>query len=560
MGRVLPLVQRFTAAASPDHRQSLESAEDVHHGVTRSSSVRASAHPGPSSRPDGSGRVGARIAPLIGADPACVIAADSTTVNLFKTVSAALALRPDRRRIVTETRNFPTDNYIAEGVIRQCGGRHRSMPSSLPRRHGAHATTSRDGAVHDMAGLTRAAHDAGALVIWDLAHSAGVLPLDLAGCDVDFAVGCGYKFLNGGPGAPAPLCGGAPSWRVRACWRRPVRLRPASVTPPVISMVALDAALGLWDKVDLRDVHAKSQALTDFFIELVEARCGGHGLTLVSPRDAAGRGAQVSLSHPTAGYAIVSALIADGVIAALLLVGGDAAPRLAGGPVGPPSRPSLWTGALAPGGGASRRRAVASQPVAGMGAVRRDAAVRRRPAGHAHPDRAPDLASLPRHGAVHQRHPLQPSVLGPAGGQLQLRRHHHGGGAAVRPAAQPSVRSGRAAEPGPPDRLPHRLHRRRAADRRRRVRRRRRGCRHHAAGPDRLRRGDLLLRLRRHHHPSLPTGEHHELCRRRPVVRQPVHPAAGGAGGRHSKPMSARQAGPACCSWRFFRPVLRPSS
>ena len=288
-------------------------------------------------------RVGARIAPLIGADPACVVAADSTTVNLFKTVSAALALRPDRRRIVTETRNFPTDNYIAEGVIRQCGGRHElvhaadadaviaSLDADTAVLMLSHVNY-RDGAVHDMAGLTRAAHNAGALVIWDLAHSAGVLPLDLAGCDVDFAVGCGYKFLNGGPGAPAflyaaeshhggfaqPLSG----WFGHADpFGFDPHYRPAGDitqylcgTPPVISMVALEAALELLDKVDLRDVHAKSQALTDFFIELVEARCAGHGLTLVSPRDAARRGAQVSLSHPTAGYAIVSALIADGVI------------------------------------------------------------------------------------------------------------------------------------------------------------------------------------------------------------------------------------------------------
>ena len=288
-------------------------------------------------------RVGARIAPLIGADPACVVAADSTTVNLFKTVSAALALRPDRRRIVTETRNFPTDNYIAEGVIRQCGGRHELVHAAdadavidcldadtavLMLSH----VNYRDGAVHDMAGLTRVAHEAGALVIWDLAHSAGVLPLDLAGCDVDFAVGCGYKFLNGGPGAPAFLYAAE---RHHGGFAQPLsgwfghadpfgfdpHYRPAGDitqylcgTPPVISMVALEAALELWDKVDLRDVHAKSQALTDFFIELVEARCAGHGLTLVSPRDAARRSAQVSLSHPTAGYAIISALIADGVI------------------------------------------------------------------------------------------------------------------------------------------------------------------------------------------------------------------------------------------------------
>ena len=367
--------------ASPDHRQSLESA------LARDAEDRLAPHRDAFTLPDGviyldgnslgalprnvaarvastlegewghglirswneagwidlAARVGARIAPLIGADPACVVAADSTTVNLFKTVSAALALRPDRRRIVTETRNFPTDNYIAEGVIRQCGGRHELVHAAdadavidcldadtavLMLSH----VNYRDGAVHDMAGLTRVAHEAGALVIWDLAHSAGVLPLDLAGCDVDFAVGCGYKFLNGGPGAPAFLYAAE---RHHGGFAQPLsgwfghadpfgfdpHYRPAGDitqylcgTPPVISMVALEAALGLWDKVDLRDVHAKSQALTDFFIELVEARCAGHGLTLVSPRDAARRSAQVSLSHPTAGYAIISALIADGVI------------------------------------------------------------------------------------------------------------------------------------------------------------------------------------------------------------------------------------------------------
>ena len=288
-------------------------------------------------------RIGARIAPLIGAAPDCVIAADSTTVNLFKTLSAALALRPRRRRIVTETRNFPTDNYIAEGVIRQCGGRHELVHAADGAAVAAALDTDtavlmlshvnyRDGAVHDMAGLTRAAHDVGALVIWDLAHSAGVLPLDLAGCDVDFAVGCGYKFLNGGPGAPAFLYAAA---RHHGGFAQPLsgwfghadpfgfdpHYRPADGidqylcgTPPVISMIALEAALDVWETVDLRAVHAKAQALTDFFIELVESRCAGHGLTLVSPRDAARRGAQVSLSHPTAGYAIISALIADGVI------------------------------------------------------------------------------------------------------------------------------------------------------------------------------------------------------------------------------------------------------
>jgi kynureninase len=288
-------------------------------------------------------RIGAKIAPLIGAAPDNVIAADSTTVNLFKVLSAALALRPRRQKIITETRNFPTDNYIAEGVIRQTGGAHRLVHADgvtaiadlldddvavLMLTH----VNYRDGSVHDMAGLTRAAHDAGALVIWDLAHSAGVMPLDLAGCDVDFAVGCGYKFLNGGPGAPAflyvaprhlggdgqPLSG----WFGHADpFGFAPHYRPAGDitqylcgTPPVISIVALEAALDLWDGIDMRQIHAKARQLTGYFIDLVEARCGGHDLALISPRDAMRRGAQVAFTHPTGGHAIIAALIAEGVI------------------------------------------------------------------------------------------------------------------------------------------------------------------------------------------------------------------------------------------------------
>ena len=288
-------------------------------------------------------RIGAKIAPLIGAAPDNVIAADSTTVNLFKVLSAALALRPRRQKIITETRNFPTDNYIAEGVIRQTGGAHRLVHADgvtaiadlldddvavLMLTH----VNYRDGSVHDMAGLTRAAHDAGALVIWDLAHSAGVMPLELAGCDVDFAVGCGYKFLNGGPGAPAflyvaprhlggdgqPLSG----WFGHADpFGFAPHYRPAGDitqylcgTPPVISMVVLEAALDLWDGIDMRQIHAKARQLTGYFIDLVEARCGGHDLALISPRDAMRRGAQVAFTHPTGSHAIIAALIAEGVI------------------------------------------------------------------------------------------------------------------------------------------------------------------------------------------------------------------------------------------------------
>jgi kynureninase len=288
-------------------------------------------------------RVGAAIAPLIGASPDNVIVADSTTVNLFKVLSAALSLRPQRMKIITETRNFPTDNYIAEGVISRTGGNHQLVHAGCAQTIAdlldddvavlmlTHVNY-RDGSVHDMARLTRAAHDAGALVVWDLAHSAGVMPLDLAGCDVDFAVGCGYKFLNGGPGAPAfvyvaprhlggfkqPLSG----WFGHADpFAFDPHYQPAEDithylcgTPPVISMVALEAALELWDGIRMQDVYAKAQQLTGYFIELVEARCAGHGLELISPRQAERRGAQVSFTHPEGSHAIISALIAEGVI------------------------------------------------------------------------------------------------------------------------------------------------------------------------------------------------------------------------------------------------------
>ena len=294
------------------------------------------------------GRVGGRIAAMIGASPSCVIAADSTTVNLFKVLSAAVALQPGRSKIVTETRNFPTDNYIAEGVIRQCGGHHQLVHIDHPEDIAAALDSDvavlmlthvnyRNGRVHDMAALTRAAHDAGALVIWDLAHSAGALPVDLEGCNVDFAVGCGYKYLNGGPGAPAflyaaprhqggfqqPLSGWfghadpfdfAPAYRAAADISQ-----YQCGTPPVLSMIALDAALDAWDGVSMAATRTKSMALTDYFITLVEARCAGHGLTLISPRDATQRGSQVSFTHTSdtgefGGYAIISALIEDGVI------------------------------------------------------------------------------------------------------------------------------------------------------------------------------------------------------------------------------------------------------
>ncbi len=288
-------------------------------------------------------RIGAKIAPLIGAAPEHVVMADSTSVNLFKVISAALSLRPGRKKIITERRNFPTDNYIAEGVIKQLGTGHEliyiedsaDIPAMLDEDVAVMMLTHIHyctGRMHDMAVLTKAAHDVGALAIWDLAHSAGAVPVQLDQCDVDFAVGCSYKYLNGGPGAPAfvyaaarhlggftqPLSG----WFAH---QHPFEFTPTYTpdttikqymcgTPPVLSSVALDAALDIWRNVDMAQLRAKSLALTDYFMTLVDARCGDHKLTLITPRDHAHRGSQISYTHPTGGYAIIAALIAEGVI------------------------------------------------------------------------------------------------------------------------------------------------------------------------------------------------------------------------------------------------------
>ncbi|MGB1441513.1 MAG: kynureninase [Candidatus Puniceispirillaceae bacterium] len=287
--------------------------------------------------------VGAKIAPLIGTSPENVIMADSTSVNLFKVLSAACAIQTGRKTILTERLNFPTDNYIAEGVIRQMGYHHRlryveqseTLTACLDDDVAVVLLTHvnyRTGQMHDMAAITKAAHERGALVIWDLAHSAGAVPLDLKGDKVDFAVGCGYKYLNGGPGAPAflyvsdrylselfqPLTGWfahkspfafdaefTPSYDIR---------QYLCGTPPVLSTIALNAALDIWQNVDIHDVRTKSLALTDYLINLVEARCAGHGLQLITPIDHQTRGSQISFTHPEAGYPIIAALIAEGVI------------------------------------------------------------------------------------------------------------------------------------------------------------------------------------------------------------------------------------------------------
>ena len=292
-------------------------------------------------------RLGDRLAPLVGAGPGEVAVTDTTSLNLFKALAAALRIQAqgaggDRRVIVTERSNFPTDIYMAEGLSRwlERGYRVRlvdsvdEIPAALDADCAVLMLTHvnyRTGYQHDMAALTRMAHEAGALAVWDLAHSAGAVPVDLHGADADFAVGCTYKYLNGGPGAPAfiwvpqkhqarfdhPLSG----WWGHAS---PFAMAPAFApvagigralcgTQPIVSLALVECGLEVFEATDMAAVRAKSLALTDLFIALVESRCAGHPLGLVTPREHARRGSQVSFTHPH-GYAVMSALIARGVI------------------------------------------------------------------------------------------------------------------------------------------------------------------------------------------------------------------------------------------------------
>lgn len=286
-------------------------------------------------------KLGAKIAPLIGAAANEVIVADSTSVNLFKLLIAALRQRPDRRTILMEARDFPTDLYIGQGVAELMGDGYtcRIVPTeeiagALDDTIAVLALTHvnfKTGAVHDMGDLTSKAHAVGALTIWDLCHTAGAMPVDLKVAKADFALGCTYKYLNGGPGAPAfayiPIAQQADFHQPLTGWMghaqpfafiddyapAPDIKRFLSGTPGVLSMISLDAALDVWTGVDLNVLRTKSIVLGDLFIALVEARCAGHGFTLASPRDGHARGSQVSFRHDQ-GYAIMQALIARGVI------------------------------------------------------------------------------------------------------------------------------------------------------------------------------------------------------------------------------------------------------
>ncbi len=285
-------------------------------------------------------RVGDKIARLVGAGPGEVICADSTSVNVFKVLSAALALRPGRRTILSEEGNFPTDLYVSEGLARflDRGYRIRLVPkgdllTALDENTAVLLLTHvdyRTGERHDLSAVTHATHAAGALAVWDLAHTVGAMPVDLTAAGVDFAVGCGYKYLSGGPGAPAflyvapphqevfvqPLSGWlghAEPFAFEAGYRpAPGVSRFLCGTPPILSMSALDAALDVILEADLSLVREKSEKLTSFFVETVEQACGDT-VQLVSPREPSRRGSQVSFSHPD-GYAVMRALVARRVV------------------------------------------------------------------------------------------------------------------------------------------------------------------------------------------------------------------------------------------------------
>jgi len=301
--------------------------------------------------------IGDKIATLIGAGAGEVVVADSTSINLYKILSAAMVISvastrspsSARLRILSERTNFPTDLYIAETLAHAHGfelvlADADDILEQLNDHVGILMLTHvnyRTGRMHRMTDLTTAAHTAGALVVWDLAHSVGAVPVDLTGADADFAVGCGYKYLNGGPGAPA-FAWAHPrhvAWMDLVGWRQPLSgwlghaapfeftpdYRPGAGmsrficgTPPMLSLAALecgvDTVLAAARYGGLATIREKSIALTDLFIALVESRCAGHGLTLVTPREAADRGSQASFAHATGGYPIMQALIARGVI------------------------------------------------------------------------------------------------------------------------------------------------------------------------------------------------------------------------------------------------------
>ncbi|MFV2052566.1 kynureninase [Aliiroseovarius sp. YM-037] len=284
-------------------------------------------------------RLGDRIGCLIGAEPGTVVLGDTLSIKVYQALASALEMNPDRKIILSDTGNFPSDLYMAEGLCKTLGPDYalrtvapEDVADALSNDVAVLMLTEVDygtGRKHNMKALTDAAHDKGILCVWDLAHSAGALPVDVAGCNADFAVGCTYKYLNSGPGGPAfiyvaprhadvarPALSGWLGHEAPFAFERHYRPgvgidRMRVGTPPILQMAALDAAMDIWDGVDMNALRARSIALCEQFIEGVEARCPA--LTLASPRDPQNRGSQVSFRF-TEGYAAMQALIARGVI------------------------------------------------------------------------------------------------------------------------------------------------------------------------------------------------------------------------------------------------------
>lgn len=284
-------------------------------------------------------KIGDRVGRLIGAPEGTVVMGDTLSIKVYQALASALELRPERKVILSDSGNFPSDLYMADGLVRSLGRSHElkivepeEVEAAIDETVGVLMLTEvdyRTGRLHDMKSLTKKAHDKGAIAVWDLAHSAGALPVDLTGADADFAVGCTYKYLNGGPGAPAFIYV-APrlSDKVRPAlsgwlghetpFAFDLGYRPGGGidrmrvgTPPILGLAALDAALDAWEGVDMADLRQQSIKLCDLFVAEVEKRCPM--LTLGSPRNGEKRGSQISFLHRE-GYAIMQALIARGVI------------------------------------------------------------------------------------------------------------------------------------------------------------------------------------------------------------------------------------------------------
>ena len=282
--------------------------------------------------------IAAKLAPIVGARPDELLIADSTSVCLFKLLAAAVRARPGRQTILSQQANFPTDLYVAQGLTDLLGLKLKTVPADevLQAIDGDIAVVTlthvdyRSARIHDMRGINEAAHAAGALTVWDLSHSAGAIELDLNSAGCDLAVGCGYKYLNGGPGAPAfiyvaerlqsELSNPLQGWMGHAGPfafvddYRPVEGigRFLTGTPSILALAALEAGLATFEGIAIAELAAKSRSLSELFIAEVEARCGDQ-VRLASPRDPTQRGSHVVFAHPE-GYAVMQALIARGVV------------------------------------------------------------------------------------------------------------------------------------------------------------------------------------------------------------------------------------------------------